>query len=40
MKTEESGWGFIHYGNSGDLEFFDAFHEPNNPKKYDNLEKE
>ena len=40
MKTEESGWGFIHYGNSGDLEFFDAFHEPNNPKKYENIEKE
>jgi len=38
MKTERSGWGFIHYGNSGDLEFFDAFHEFNNPEKYEDLE--
>jgi len=38
MKTENSGWGYIHYGNSGDLEFFDAFHELHNPEKYDNLE--
>jgi len=38
MKTENSGWGYIHYGNSGDLEFFDAFHVFNNPEKYDDLE--
>jgi len=35
MKTEVSGWGVIHYGNSGDLEFYDAFHEFHNPDKYD-----
>jgi len=35
MKTEKSGWGFIHYGNSGDVEFFDAFHQPVNTAKYE-----
>jgi hypothetical protein len=23
LKEEKSGWGFIHYGNSGDVEFVD-----------------
>lgn len=22
---EVSGWGYIHYGNSGDVEFLDSF---------------
>lgn len=22
---EISGWGFVHYGNSGDVEFIDSF---------------
>jgi len=35
MKTEVSGWGVINYGNSGDLEFFDAFHEFHTPEKYE-----
>jgi len=39
MKTEVSGWGFSHYGNSGDLEFYDAFHEFHNEKKYEKIEK-
>jgi len=40
MQTEESGWGFIFYGNNGDLEFFDAFHEFRNPAIYDEVDKE
>jgi len=36
MKTERSGWG----EHSGDLEFFDAFHEFNNPEKYERLEED
>ena len=39
MKTEKSGWGFIHYGNAGDLKFFDAFHKFDKPGMYDSLEK-
>ena len=35
MKTEKSGWGYIHYGNAGDFLFFDAFHKFRDPKKFD-----
>ena len=32
MKTYKNGWGFIHYGNSGDVEFINFADEPNHKK--------
>ena len=37
MKTEVSGWGFIHYGNSGDVEFIDSSTKQSRIERYDNV---
>ena len=37
MKTEVSGWGFIHYGNSGDLEFIDSSTKQSRIERYDEI---
>lgn len=38
---EVSGWGYIHYGNSGDVEFIDSFAANiNYGQRYDIVERE
>ena len=37
MMTELSGWGFITYGNSGDVEFIDYSTKPSKLERYDTI---
>ena len=37
MMSEVSGWGFIHYGNCGDVEFIDPSANPKIIEKYDKI---
>lgn len=37
MKTEFSGWGYIHYGNSGDVEFVDETTPQKKIATYDSI---
>ena len=37
MKTEFSGWGYIHYGNSGDVEFVDEYTQRKRLDRFDRI---
>ena len=37
LKEETSGWGYIHYGNAGDLEFISSCNTAKNLDRYDDF---
>lgn len=40
MKNEKNGWGYIHYGNCGDMEYMENFESYYHKKIADPIEEE